>query len=533
MEVICRFCQAFTGRLAAILRIGAEEPEAPVTATGLTFRRCLRLCLPALIVGAVLRISLLAAIPGAYYGKDSNSYFTTANKLWNHGEFELPAKRRYLYPLVLSGAAVLPGPATVSVAILQHGVGLAMLVGLGWIVGHLVKRPGVWVPPFTLMMAIYPRMLWYEHEMIAEVFVLGALVLTVALALPLSRLRTSRGLLWFLLAAALIIAFKPHGRPLWLALVGLGAVLSWGVWNWKHGLALAGSLIILVTGGSDSQGSWLLLSSSLPLVKLEGETYRQYRDLVRPFVEESRKDFANYATRQRLFKKDLNTRDDTDPLGPEWAKLCKDRKRYGKVARALALEGIMAQPFTYAGMVARKTILAMADNHTGEMMRPQHFWAEQIAANNGRWVERRLPEMRLVFGTDEAGFQRMAEEGSKRSLWIASWTGPLDRSLQWAFYHPGTKQDEPPRYGLRWPGVLAVGGLLTCFWPSRFRRYLILWFPSLFYLGLVYSVGDSVARYLHPVDWALLALIPVGGDALLDWMHAGWQRWKAREGTVA
>ena len=51
-------------------------PAAPFT-----FRRCLLLCLPALLIGAALRISMLAALPEGYYGPDSNSYFSKSLRL--------------------------------------------------------------------------------------------------------------------------------------------------------------------------------------------------------------------------------------------------------------------------------------------------------------------------------------------------------------------------------------------------------------------------------------------------------------------
>jgi len=533
MKDVRRLLQKLTTSLAARLPAVTGGPEEEISPSSFTFRLCVKLCLPALIVGAIIRISFLAVTPTAYYGKDSNSYFTTANRLWSEGEFKLPSKRRYLYPLFLAVTPALPGSTATGVAVLQHATGLATVLGIGWIVGHVVRRPRIWVPPVTLLAAAWPRMLWYEHEMIAEVFVLAALVLTVAMALPLTRLRSQSGLLWFLGAAVLIIAFKPHGRPFWLALVGLAAIYSWGRWNLAHALAVAGSLVVLATGGSDSQGSWLLLSSALPLVKTEGKVYQEYRDLLRPFILESRKDFPNYATRQKLFKKDLDGEDPTDPLGPEWAKLCRDRKRYGKVARTLALEGILSQPLTFSGIIYRKVMLALSDSNAGARIRPDQFWQAQIQANNGRWLTRRLPEMRLVFGTDEEGFRRMAADGLQDKLWLASPIDWLDSAVAWTYYEPGTREDDPPRFGLRWIGYLALFGFVSCLFPSRLKRTAIVWFPALFYLGLVYSVGDSVSRYLHPADWCLLVVIALGGDALVDLGQSLFRKWKEHKASLA
>ena len=95
-EGLCRFSRAMQKTFAV------EEGGT------FSFRRCLWLCLPALILGAVLRIALLSAIPEALYGSDSNSYFETASDLYLKGDFDLPAKRRYIYPLLLVAAPLVP-----------------------------------------------------------------------------------------------------------------------------------------------------------------------------------------------------------------------------------------------------------------------------------------------------------------------------------------------------------------------------------------------------------------------------------------
>src|SRR5215210_8127001 len=101
-----------------------------------TFTKCCWLCLPALILGAWVRISYLAALPEAMYTGDSNSYFETAVAAWLDGELEVSPKRRWLYPLLLIVAPALPGNSLQVVAVVQHVVGLAVILAAGWITGH-------------------------------------------------------------------------------------------------------------------------------------------------------------------------------------------------------------------------------------------------------------------------------------------------------------------------------------------------------------------------------------------------------------
>ncbi len=487
-----------------------------VSPTPFNFRQCLWLCLPALIVGAILRISFLVAVPQVYYGSDSNSYFTTADGLWNHGEFKIPPKRRYLYPVFLAAVVALPGSTAVGVAILQHAAGLATLLGIGWVAGQLTRRPAIWVPAVTLVAAMWPRMLWYEHEMIAEVFILAALVLTVALALPLERLRTRRGLLFFLIAAGVVIAVKPHGRPFWLAFVFLAGVYTWGHLRWKveHWAVVAASIFILITGGSNSQGSWLLLSSALPLVKTEGAKWQEYRTILKPMIEEARADLVNYAVLQGRYKKELSKDAAGSQFGPEWATLRLDKTKFATVAKHLAIEGILAQPLVFTEMLYRKIMCVLAYGSPRSSITPARFWEQQAETNEGRWT-RNGPQTWLVYGMDEAAYLRMEEAGRARTLWFDDTILSLEKEAAWTAYING-RPGQPPRISLRWPGVLLTLGLLTCLLPGRFRRTAILWLPVIVYCGLIFTVGDTVTRYLHPIDWAAFVLVALGLDAVLD-----------------
>ena len=105
------------------------------------FQQVLLLCVPALIVGLVFRVAFLIAIPEIYYGADSNSYFEAASKLWTQGDFLLNAKRRFLYPIVLIFMPLLPGSTAVGTAVVQHLLGLVILVGIGWVVAQMTRFP--------------------------------------------------------------------------------------------------------------------------------------------------------------------------------------------------------------------------------------------------------------------------------------------------------------------------------------------------------------------------------------------------------
>src|SRR5215212_7086269 len=72
-------------------------------------RQCLLWALPAIAFGAVLRGLLLSYSPYAYWGSDSNSYFSFAEQFLSSGKISLYDKRRYVYPLFLLPVSLLPG----------------------------------------------------------------------------------------------------------------------------------------------------------------------------------------------------------------------------------------------------------------------------------------------------------------------------------------------------------------------------------------------------------------------------------------
>ena len=65
-------------------------------------RELLLWCLPALLLGAWLRIELLDGWRGGlYFGPDSGSYWETAFRFASGGHFDVSGKRPWLYPAII------------------------------------------------------------------------------------------------------------------------------------------------------------------------------------------------------------------------------------------------------------------------------------------------------------------------------------------------------------------------------------------------------------------------------------------------
>ena len=481
--------------------------------TTFTFRRCLLLCLPALIIGAALRISMIAALPEGYYGPDSNSYFSTAKRLWNEHKWSVGEKRRWVYPVFLAALPPLPSSPSRIVPVVQHACGLASLIGIGWIVGHVTRRRAIWIPVVTTLAAVWPLMLWYEQEIQAEALFASAYILAVAALFPTARLREGRRLMWFLLAAALVVALKPHGRGLWLGCMAAALLIAGMPWRWKWRdiAAAAVGLLIIVTSGSSKQGNWLLLSSVLPLVPAEGAKWPEERAELKPLIEETHAQLAIYPWRQGRYKKRVMTDRPGVALSEKWAALTKDKPRFTKVCGDFAKEAIRAHPFEVARLSIVKCALAFARDDAPSRLAPVGFWKEQIDDNDERWIEN-PKELELFYEFDKSRYDAVAAEGAGEVFKARGFLNDFARAF--SFARDGHEISDA-RHDVRptWLGVLALAGLGVAVWRSR--ELAILWLPLTLYLATVFAVGDRVDRYVQPVEWAGLVHAAVAVDALL------------------
>ncbi len=483
------------------------------TTAPFAFRKCLLLCLPALLLGLAIRVALLVAIPEGYFGSDSNSFFDTAEKFRLTGDISMGAKRAGLYPIFLLATTYLPGNSPQATAILQHALGLAGLVGIGWITAHFVRRRHFWVPIVTLIAAVLPGPLWAEHEMIADSLLADALVLAIALTLPVARLRDRKQLLWFLLSLIVLVSVKPHARPCWLGLMIAAVVLAGNPlrWGWKNHAAVACSIFLMISTGSSKQSSWLFLSSTLPLVNLEKSRWAEYRADLRPLVERARTDTPSYPWRQGRFKKLLTNREEWPDSS--WGELLKDERKFSKVAKSLAMEAVIENPLMFTRFVLKKFGIALSKVHTDTKFDPQVYWFEQNDRNAGRWVKRPR-QLEMLYEFDQAAYVAMVEQRLKNSMVVPRSVFQMTEVFNWFEQEPG--KNDFPRLSITWFGVLGLLGIARCLLPANWRRSLVLLLPCFLYLGIVYVVGDSLPRYIMPVEWCGLLFGVLGVELILD-----------------
>jgi len=169
-------------------------------------------CLPALMVGLALRITLMVHLPYAYYHDDTPDFLCTVEGLLADCKFEVHSKKTFLVPAIFSVPFILGIPALIAIPIFQHTLGVGVILIMGALCRLWFRWWKIFIIPVTLLIAINPFLLWYEHAIMAETTFIFCIMLT-ALAGTLYTFRQSLTRLSFLLLSLFLTAgARPEGK---------------------------------------------------------------------------------------------------------------------------------------------------------------------------------------------------------------------------------------------------------------------------------------------------------------------------------
>ena len=406
-------------------------------------------------------------------------------------------------------------------------IGLLTLFGIGWSTALLVEHPRLIVPLVTALAAYWPRPIWYKHEFIAESFLLAAFVAVVALLLTPRVAKSHVGLMLLMLAFVLLAGIKGTSRFLWL-----GSVLALFLlhrdprqWMWsKLSLAIVGlSLLLVSTVGQNSQCGWLALSSSLPLVRTEGEPYSNYRESWKGQILEARSYGDDYPWVVKLYEKCLNRRGG-ELFHPDWDKLNVNNRQYSCVARACWLGVVLSKPLQFLLMTIKTIGIALSSSGTRtSRFTPAVFWTDMDKSVLLRW-SRNPNYFNRLSGVNIFSCDLRREKRQKSSYPFLPFLQFVSHHIVWLDWGPA-RLDGPIGAGGEGPffsfsprplGGMALGGSVLGFTLSKKRQLCIaLLFPLLHYLFVSYSVGDAVSCYLQLVEWTGLVFAGVFLDLVL------------------
>jgi hypothetical protein len=272
-------------------------------------RLALLLCLPGVAVAIALRLWLLYHMPAGFVHGDTAQQLLTPLILLEHGHFVVDSKKTFLTPLLYSISALAHIPVLYFAAALQHLVGVLLVVVTGLLAKAWFASWRLWIVPLTVLIAINPTLLWYEHAALPEsLAVFGAA--SVALAGTLFFRRPSQYTLTILFLAALFVASaRPEGRL--FALFALALVLRrfWGDWSGLKTYAAVSSgwviLIFLLT--PTSQSGILLYASLIQWSPTHLAAEPGLAEEMLPYRVEARREWHDYHLHHIRLRKDMFT----------------------------------------------------------------------------------------------------------------------------------------------------------------------------------------------------------------------------------
>ena len=252
--------------------------------------RALWFCLPAIILGLLLRLWLMSHMPYAFFHDDTRHLLGTGVKWLEEGKFEISGRRTFLMPFLYAIPIKFGLPLLPTIAWGQHALGLLMIVEVGLICFLWFRYWKVWIVPLTLLIGLHPSLLWYEHLALQEFcYVFGAV--TIALVSTWFYRTPS-----FLSFGALFITIfltagsRPEGNLFCFLGLGMVVVAFWKKWK-PLALYLAAALIfsgIIFKLTPTNQGGKLLLATLLPLMPDQTHFYPEIANELKPVREKAR-----------------------------------------------------------------------------------------------------------------------------------------------------------------------------------------------------------------------------------------------------
>lgn len=250
--------------------------------------------MPALILGLVLRVTLITHLPHAYFHDDAPDFLTTPDRLLNQHKWEVHQKKTFLTPILFTLPFLVRAPALLAIPIGQHLLGLALVMLVGLLCRLWFVYWKLFIVPLTLLAAANPFFLWYEHTLMAETAFVFCTVL-VACAGTLYVLDPSRRRCAFLLVALFLEAgARPEGKLLFL----FGLLLVALVHRRTPQIALRRLALLAVVGlvahvaTRTSQAGLLLYTSVVKLTPAELRCAPGFEPYIAPIREDLQQRWA-------------------------------------------------------------------------------------------------------------------------------------------------------------------------------------------------------------------------------------------------
>ena len=475
-------------------------------------------CVPGVCVALIVRALLTAGIPYGQFHFDTPDFLQTPYDLLHGHRLTLHNKKTFLTPLLYTLPFLLRLPALIVIPLGQHLLGTLLVVMVGAL-ARLWFRFWRWlIVPLTILTAIQPSMLWFEHTLLAESHYVFCVVWAVLAGTLFARRADWESFAFFLVALFFTAGSRPEGR-LFLAFGVLLILWKYGP-AWRRELPRLAILAVFcaatLLATRTQQGGILLYSSLLHLASDESRVAPGIMDCLRPLRDHLRRSRAQkipndvVRTEKRLSELIVTCYGPKRPdlnLGQGEA---YNARRLNNLCLKLAEEAARQHPFELPKIVYHRFLARIDDDSGGE------FTNHELQTRQYRALQRDV-RRDTVLGVGLAGMTLGTEDDITRFIYAhysedrVGWYNRLEHGWMAAignFRLPSTAYS--PEYQL--PGlpvfylVALAGAVAMLFLPGKARPVQWAFLPVL--AGVWFAVtlaGAIMPRYRFVLEpfWLL------------------------------
>lgn len=479
----------------------------------------------------------MAHMPFAFFISDTSEFMTAPEDVLKMSARTPVGKILYALP------GLFHQPLLPWAAFIQHLAGLGMVIAAGCLCRLWLTCWRWWIVPLTLLVAIHPTLLWYEHMCLPDSLYVVLVLASAAIGGSYYRNPTRRTLLWLAVVLTITAATRQEGflmLPFGLVLVGC---------RHRHELrahlgrvAVMGAVLLVALATSKTtQGGQMLLTSTIHLAPDNlwftpafSPVARELRDLFQP-------DWPAYPARHNPSRKIIIARVKQFIVETKDAKAAESDSRNNKLCKRVAMEIALRNWWRLPGIAYHKFLATLLeppapsfgsdwahDKHVsvffGKSDEPPQKDAKHMRAYLGREfatreeAEAELPKMYRVMNPDLlSSFQQRfvaAEFG---------WKFP-DRVIG-SQVVPGL----PVVYLLGFAGLL-IAALRSRTWLSYRQLWVLCVLLAAFAIFTTTSLRSRYRLVYEP--WFFLGLCCLL-DAAVALVRSGWAAWRDGDALAA
>lgn len=237
------------------------------------WRRVLLLCAPALLLALGLRVALITAAPSAFINSDVRTIVQSSEKLVKRHRLEVNSKRTFLGSVVYAIPIALKWPLLPAISIGQHALGVVMVLLAGILCALWFRHWEFWIIPLTLILAIDPFFLIYEHVALPDYLYAFFVVLMVLVSTIFWRRANYFSFALLIAALWFLVGARQEGH--FYCFMAL-ALVAGAFWRDKRRLAICGAILLAFTAWAfkstaTGQSGQMLMTSTLHLMPDESK----------------------------------------------------------------------------------------------------------------------------------------------------------------------------------------------------------------------------------------------------------------------